>query len=58
MNSVKVLAAARALIVSYLAACANVTVLIMSAELAAKQVHSEHATQHTTQSANQQYVHE
>ena len=44
MKSVEVLAVARALLVEYLAARADVLVIDMSTELAAEQVHPEHAT--------------
>jgi len=48
MKRVEVLATARALIGPDLAACADMLVVIVSAKLAAEQVHPEHATaQHT-----------
>lgn len=48
MKRVEVLATARALIGPYLAARADMLVVIVSAKLAAEQVHPEHATaQHT-----------
>ena len=47
MKSVEVLAVTRALLVEYLAARADVLVVDVSTELAAEQVHPEHATPQT-----------
>ena len=46
MEGVEVLAVTRALVGQDLAARADVLVVDVSAELAAEQVHAEHATQH------------
>jgi len=47
VESVEILAVARALLGQYLSAGADVFVVNVSAELSAEQMHSEHATPHS-----------